>query len=194
VSFDLSPDAAPATYRDSRLPDGVTVDGQSDTVPASPLPRWSEVTFAQGRTVTLPSAPPGNSAAKVYYKDDGRTDRDDTGDQRSFGDVGVSAPDLDKLLASGFPGQLVFLPNGLETSPEDLLAQAEAPLVLEVTELAPPAPTGPVPTDTALPPVATDTPTATRPAGSGTEYPSRAWAYLPVLLRGYPGEVAIDTR
>lgn len=154
ISLDLSPAAEGATYRDANLAAGVKVDGKADAVPASPLPAWRELSFPMGRLVILTRPNAAAATASTYYKDDAALDGDDTGDGQSWGDAGVAAPDVDALLGSGFPGEMVILPAGSPVTAASLSAQYQQPLTVAVTSSGsqPATPTrAPSPTGTAQP-------------------------------------------
>lgn len=171
LSIDFSAQAAGARYRDANLPEGVAIDGQADTVPQGPVPSWREIGFANGRLAILSGAVPGDSAARVYYRDDAAGPAGDTGDGQSFGDNGVLAPDLGSLVEAGFPGEAVVLPPGSPVDPAVLAANRLSPLAIEVTGVVLPtaAPTaGRTPSPTAAasatrPPSPEPSPTRVRP-------------------------------
>jgi len=134
ISLDLSPAAEGATYRDANLAAGVKVDGKPDVIPASPLPAWRELSFPMGRLVILTRPTAAAATARTYYKDDATLDGNDTGDDgQSWGDAGVAAPDVDGLLGSGFPGEMVILPAGSAVTAASLSAQYQQPLTVAVT-------------------------------------------------------------
>jgi hypothetical protein len=165
VSLDLAPELGEVAYRDANTPAGVAVDGNPDVVSSSPLPAWRELAFEEGRAVLLRVDPAQASTATVYYKDDGGTDPEDTGDQRSFGDQGIAAADVEGFLGAGFPGQMVVLPNGGPVTPELLAAAKAAPLEVTVT-------VGPLP-PTSTPGGETPTPTRSTPSPADVLLP---WA------------------
>ncbi len=167
LSLDLSPAAVGATYRDANVPEGVPVDGRPDSVPSAPVASWREVSFSVGRTVFLGVDAPSGSRAENYYKDDETEDRGDTGDNRSYADSGVEAPDIDSLVESGFPGQIVFLEPGSEIEATLLLEHMAHPLQVLVAALATPEQQI-TPTATVEPPPASSTPDATSTGSSGS--------------------------
>jgi hypothetical protein len=201
ASLDFGPAAASAVYRDANVPGGVPVDGQPDTVPASPLPAWREVAFPTGRwaIVSRPDAP---STATVYYEDDGSLDATDTGDRMAYADNGVAAPDVASFVGGAFPGTMVALPPGGGPSAAQLVDNLAAPLDIAVTvRSAPPtatpgqatatttAPTPPSPSPTIHPsqsppttPAASDTPSPTTPPT--TAPPDKpVHVFVPYVLR-----------
>ncbi len=146
LSFDLSREALPATYRDANIPEGVAVDGRRDAVPSSPLPAWREVRTAAGRFVMLTTVDVVSSTATVYYKDETGFDLTDTGDMASLGDQGVAATDLAAFASAGFPGLIVVPPAESQVPAPELLRQVQTPLEVEVRagpNLPTPGPTRP---------------------------------------------------
>jgi len=170
ISLDFRAAAAPALYIDPNVPDGVTIDGRPDSVPQAPAPAWREISFASGRLVVLSKATGAGSPVRAYYKDDETRDGTDTGDKQSWGDSGVTAPDLETLLGADFPGEAVVLPVGRQVSAAQLAANRASPLEISVdgtavvvpTPGAPAATVSPTRTATRLPQTATRT-----PGGSG---------------------------
>jgi hypothetical protein len=152
ASLDWSEAALGGTYRDANVPDGVTIDGQADSVPDSPVPAWRETGTDDGRLVVLSHLQGAAGSARTYYKDDATIDTADTGDGRSYGDSGVSAEDVDDFVDSGFPGELVAVPRSAGVTAAQLSEHAVAPLQIEVSFGLPP--------DTATTPAQTATPTA----------------------------------
>lgn len=186
LSLDLSPAAVPATYRDPNVPAGVPIDGQPDAVPASPMPSWHEVRFAAGRMISAGAPPKAGSTLKLYYKDDARSDSNDTGDKKSYGDAGVSSTSADD--AGGPPPQMIFLASDDPITAEQVSAQLQQPLKVtaKVDGVVPTA----VATDSATPTVTatasasrtatrTATATVTPAGGDGTPVP-RVLIFLPV--------------
>lgn len=80
---------APATYYDGNTPDGVPVDGVSDSVPSTPANDWLQLSGGQGSVVQVVDVSLGGGTLSNYYKDDQALDPDDTGDGQSFGDAGL---------------------------------------------------------------------------------------------------------
>ena len=181
VSLDHSPAASGALYRDANTLEGVTIDGDPETLGGSTVPAWREVSLPGGRMVFVAgsnAADREGADADLYYVDDAAGMAGDTGDGASYGDHGVTAASLIDLAATGFPGELVVLPLPMEIS-ADLLAEAAlTPLEIAVVEsgldvieptAAPPTPTSavePSPTTASTPgPGGTPEPT---PGGGGS--------------------------
>ena len=163
LSLDWLPDAGPATYRDANVPDGVTVDGTADPVPATPLSAWREIEFLTGRLVAL-SADTG--AAENLYAD-GEPAANDTGDGQRFGEFGIGAAAVDDVLDAAFPGDLVVLPAGRAVTGQQLSDQRDQPVAvsLRLSEVGTPAPRTTTP-GTVTP--TTGTPTSPTPPTTGT--------------------------
>jgi hypothetical protein len=174
VSLDFAASLGEVRYRDDNNPEGVPVDGMPDTVTASPLPAWRELTFEEGRAVFLRPDPATASAATAYYKDDKTQDDKDTGDYMSYGDNGAHAEKLDDFLTAGFPGQLVVLPSAGAMTAAKLARNLANPLQITIT-------VGPLP-PTPTPGGPTLTPTVTR-TPSPTSGPTRHFAFLPIALQ-----------
>lgn len=159
LSLDFSPAAAPATYTDPNNPAGVPIDGQPDSVPDAPLPAWRQIDFTAGRLVVLSNTVAADTKARGYYRDDVTAAEGDTGDKQSWGEHGVTAPDLQSLVATGFAREAVVLPAGRNVMSDQLAKNLAAPLEAEVTSQ------GGAPTFTPAatsPATATRTPTRTR--------------------------------
>ncbi len=186
VSLDFTAAVSGATYHDANLPAGVTVDGSPDAVPDAPVPAWREIRLGAGRLSLLSKAVDASAEARVYYRDDTDGGSDDTGDGMAYADTGVTAPDIDALLETGFPGDLLVLPAGAEPAPERLIEWRENPVTVEIeSDDLPDTPT-PEPTATG---VATETPTEMptgEPSPTAEQTPidePEALLYLPFLER-----------
>jgi hypothetical protein len=94
TSVDFSSAAVGATFYNANTPNGVTIDGNPDTVDATPLSNWFQVSHTTGRLVQVfdPMSVGGTPAG--YYCDNitSGTECDGTsktGDGLSYGDAGV---------------------------------------------------------------------------------------------------------
>jgi hypothetical protein len=186
LSLDFSPEAKSAIYTDPNVPAGVPIDSQPDKVPDAPVPAWRQIDFTAGRLVVLSNSLAADAKARGYYRDDSSPADGDTGDQQSWGEHGVSAPDLQSLVATGFAREAVVLPAGRDVSSDQLAKNLAAPLEAVVTSLG-----GALPTVTRAatsPATATHTPTRTRtPEATPTGGPSLLYdIYLPYLVRAAP--------
>lgn len=142
---DFSREAVGMTFQNPDVPDGVTIDGQPDDVPAT-LPSWWTATGDQG-AMALSAWYDTNVAAdpEVWYEDSfSPSDWQCTGDDEAVGDAGVlfngavecTDPGLgcDGHLRGG--SRWVFGPSAL--SPEvmqDLAEDGLAPLEVSVSEV-----------------------------------------------------------
>lgn len=92
---------APATYYDDSTPAGAPIDGQPDSVPASPAGDWKQISGSQGSIVEVVDVTLDGGVLQNYYRDDISREREDTGDGQSFGDAGIQidAPTGDVSLA-----------------------------------------------------------------------------------------------
>jgi hypothetical protein len=84
---------APAIYYDDNTGAGIAIDGVPDSVPATPVSTWKQVSGGQGSIVQVGDVTIGGGQLTNYYKDDQAVDPDDTGDGRSFGDAGFVVDD-----------------------------------------------------------------------------------------------------
>jgi hypothetical protein len=140
-SLDFNENAIGMTFYNMNVPAGVTIDGNPDAVPQTPVlfypeVNWSHISGIPGSVVMLSRfAPLGPALFGQYYKDDDVIDPDDTGDGKSFGDNGLlitglqSSTGLLPLDISGF-----FLPPNLPALVGEQLAElqeAPPPLNLE---------------------------------------------------------------
>ena len=90
ISTDLTSTITNGTYYNENMPGGVTIDGITDTVPATPfLNAWRQVSLDSGTTIQIVDLGAVGGAPSHYYKDNGALDNSDTGDRRSYGDAGV---------------------------------------------------------------------------------------------------------
>jgi len=79
---------APMTYYNSNTPSGVPVNGVYDSISATPVAAWWEVSGARGSVVQVAYITAGGATVNNYYLDLQDIDPEDTGDQQSFGDAG----------------------------------------------------------------------------------------------------------
>jgi hypothetical protein len=93
--MDFSREAIGMKLRDAANPDGVTIDGQPDTVSPS-APSWWTVTGPQGGlgfSVTYDNTASG-APTRWYQDDETPTDTQCTGDDEAIGDTGSSQGSL----------------------------------------------------------------------------------------------------
>lgn len=181
MALDLSPAAIGATYRDSRGAAPVTIDGQPDTVASRPLPLWREYSFSEGRLVLLSRASAATADVRQTYDDGTKAPDNDTGDKRLVGQVGVRADSMTRLGQADFPGEMVFLPQGVDLSPERLAQEAASPLHVSVADWHPMGMETATPVATATHATPPSEPTPTKSAPTTTVKMARLW--LPWLER-----------
>jgi hypothetical protein len=90
-STDFSSAASGATFYNAVVPDGVTVDGVPDDVPATPPSSWAQLSTSMGTIIQVADNSPIGGNQTNYYVDDATTDTADTGDMKHYADTGISA-------------------------------------------------------------------------------------------------------
>ncbi|MCB8942608.1 MAG: DUF11 domain-containing protein [Ardenticatenaceae bacterium] len=122
----------PATYYDSNTLAGVAVDGTPDAVPTAPLLAWSEISGAAGGMVTILGVDVTEGTVSNYYLDDDTPDGDDTGDQLSFADSGVTIADPGGVITVA---QAIYIVSPGQGSQGSMVKQwYDNPLQAEATE------------------------------------------------------------
>jgi len=91
-----------STLYNSVVPDGVTVDGITDTVPAAPLSPWWQLSTNHGTIVQASDTTAIGGTQTNYYRDNSQTDRFDTGDKKSYGEIGVHVASPNKSFTYSF--------------------------------------------------------------------------------------------
>lgn len=124
--LDMNEEAYGMTFRNPDVPDGVTIDGQPDDVPAS-FPTWWTASGPQGG-LAIGSEYDTNATSDpvVLYEDNVNASGQCTGDDMAIGDVGAVFPSWivntdpglgsDNYLRGGFRVSV----TGPDTSPEEL--------------------------------------------------------------------------
>jgi hypothetical protein len=93
TSMDWNERVVGMVYYDDNNLAGVTIVGNSEII-TTPLTRWTQVTGITGTVVNVSQVPAGlGGTQSTYYKDDADFDAGDTGDRRSYGDVGFQVYD-----------------------------------------------------------------------------------------------------
>ncbi|MGD2179466.1 MAG: Ig-like domain-containing protein, partial [Anaerolineae bacterium] len=92
-STDFSESASGSILYNAVVTDGVTVDGINEAVPTIPLSPWWQLSTESGTLVLVGDSSSIGGDQVNYYLDDLAVDPEDTGDQRSYGDVGVYVED-----------------------------------------------------------------------------------------------------
>lgn len=90
ASADFNANIIPGTYYDANTPMGVAVDGVPDSIASSPATQWQQISSATGTVFHAVEADRMQGVQSTYYKDDANIDPNDTGDQKSYGDMGIT--------------------------------------------------------------------------------------------------------
>ena len=77
-------------YYDANTPSGVPVDGMPDAVATTPASLWQQISAATGTVLHTADVSPMQGTVSTYYKDSATVDPTDTGDQKSYGEMGVT--------------------------------------------------------------------------------------------------------
>lgn len=88
-STDFNENAVGATFYNAAVPAGVTVDGNPDIVPETPMSPWWQLSTSTGTVVQVSDTSEMGGTQTNYYVDDSTMDNSDTGDRRHYGDTGV---------------------------------------------------------------------------------------------------------
>jgi hypothetical protein len=88
-SSDFTAAARGSTYYSAVMPEGVTVDGRPDDMPAAPVSSWWQLSTSLGTVVRVVDSSEVGGTQSNFYIDDLRLDLSDTGDRRHYGDNGV---------------------------------------------------------------------------------------------------------
>jgi acetyl esterase/lipase len=107
LSLDFNQQATGAIFYSAVVTDGVTVDGITDTVPATPYSPWWQLSTVSGTIVFVGEASSAGVLLTNYYVDNADYDPSDTGDQQHYGDVGVVIDNADPSFI--YTGTLYFL-------------------------------------------------------------------------------------
>jgi hypothetical protein len=98
ASADFNENIVGGMYYDANTPAGVVVDGAPDAVAATPASHWQQISAATGTVVHAADASPMQGIESTYYKDDSRIDPTDTGDKKSYGEMGLKVTSPIKYL------------------------------------------------------------------------------------------------
>lgn len=99
LSIDMNDASTGMTFRSAKNTNGVPVDGQTDELDKTiddllPDRNWMSLKGEQGTLVHFfPLDVTTGGSRSLYYKDNSNTDGDDTGDKKSYADVGVALAD-----------------------------------------------------------------------------------------------------
>jgi hypothetical protein len=90
ASADFNENIIGGTYYDANTPDGVKVDGIPDSIAAAPAALWQQISASTGTILHAADVSLMKGTPILYYKDDATIDPNDTGDKKSYGDMGVT--------------------------------------------------------------------------------------------------------
>lgn len=90
ASADFNENMVGGIYYDANTPKGVRVDGKPDTILTTPVVPWQQISSATGTVIHTADVSPMGGTLSMYYKDDATVDQKDTGDKKSYGDMGVT--------------------------------------------------------------------------------------------------------
>jgi hypothetical protein len=132
VSTDWSSAASGSMLYNAVAPEGVLIDGQPDAMPAQPVSPWWQVTGPTGTVVQVVDPSGVGGSLSNYYLDDDALNPSDPGDNRSYGDIGITAvgPNRTVTLSMGWWFLETDEPNvGLKVA-----AHAANPLQIKISE------------------------------------------------------------
>ncbi len=90
ASADFNENIKGGIYYDANTPNGVVVDGKPDSIKTTPASLWQQISASTGTIIHAADIAPMQGTPSTYYKDDATLDPQDTGDKKSFGDMGVT--------------------------------------------------------------------------------------------------------
>jgi uncharacterized repeat protein (TIGR01451 family) len=132
-STDYTANAGGSTFYDANTPAGVPVDGNPDAIAETPLSPWSQVSGATGTLVQVTDGSGLGGTQSNYYKDDATVDPDDTGDERSYADVGIKVESPNQTI--DYRTTLYVLPPDQENVGATYEAHYDHPLQAMTTEV-----------------------------------------------------------
>jgi hypothetical protein len=135
VTTDFTPAARGSMLYTAASPQGVTVDGRHDAMPLRPASNWWQLSTDHGTLIRVADIQQMGTALSNYYWDDFRRSEADTGDQRHFGEVGVT-------IARPRPGfieryHLYFLHGRQHNLGDSYAGHFTLPLTVAVTRVEP---------------------------------------------------------
>jgi hypothetical protein len=98
ATADFNPNMIGGTYYDANTPAGVPVDGIPDAVALTPASLWQQISGATGTVLHADDVSPMQGTVSTYYKDSATVDPTDTGDRKSYGEMGVTITNPIKYL------------------------------------------------------------------------------------------------
>jgi hypothetical protein len=90
ATADFNPNMIGGIYYDANTPSGVLVDGKPDAVTTTPASLWQQISAATGTVLHAADVSPMQGTVSTYYKDSAVIDSTDTGDKKSYGEMGVT--------------------------------------------------------------------------------------------------------
>ncbi len=90
ATADFNQNMMGGTYYDANTPAGVSVDGVPDVVATTPVSLWQQISAATGTVIHAADVSGMQGTASTYYKDSATLDATDTGDRKSYGEMGVT--------------------------------------------------------------------------------------------------------
>jgi hypothetical protein len=90
ASADFNQNMIGGAYYDANTPAGVRVDGNPDAVAVSPASLWQQISAATGSVIHAADVSGMQGTVSTYYKDSATIDTTDTGDRKSYGEIGVT--------------------------------------------------------------------------------------------------------
>ena len=172
-STDLSPEASGTTYYDNNNLNGVTIDGNPDTIQTSPAALWQQWSHSDGSIITVARVPAEmGGTASTYYLDDATPSGDDTGDTLSYGDAGLQIISPDQAFTGTLYAQRYFVEPFDIPQGDVFLNYYDYPLQIDLDV--------PLTTPTPTP---TPWPTGTQMAPTSTPMPDYEKLYLPLVQK-----------
>jgi len=90
ATADFNPNIMGGIYYDANTPSGVPVDGKPDAVATTPASMWQQISAATGTVLHTADVSGMKGTVSTYYKDSATVDSADTGDRKSYGEMGVT--------------------------------------------------------------------------------------------------------
>ena len=150
LSTDFAAAAAGSTLYNANVNAGVTVDGAADVVPIAESVWW-QLSGSTGTLVQAVDATQVGGTQSTYYKDDATVDLADTGDQMSYGDIGLmvnspnasvvyrqalvvlppNLPNMGLLVAAGADPARLLVATAIQSAPPEYPNVVYLPLVIK---------------------------------------------------------------
>ncbi len=98
ATADFNQSVVGGIYYDANTPGGVPVDGVPDTITTTPASMWQQISAATGTVLHTDDVSQMQGTVTTYYKDSSTIDPADTGDKKSYGEMGVTVTNPIKYL------------------------------------------------------------------------------------------------